>query len=72
MITDPAIRDAIVYALTPGPAHLDKLRRIHSRLSYASLRCHLARLEECGVVQRDGLTYRLLQTERRLKAASAR
>jgi hypothetical protein len=55
------IADAILFVLTTsnGAVPLEDLQCRLNGVCGASLQFHLARLEECGVIKRLGVTYRL-------------
>jgi len=55
MLIRCTVSDNILSALAAGPYSLDQLRRALSQTSYVSLRFHLARLEERGLVLRTDI-----------------
>jgi predicted transcriptional regulator len=53
--------DAILSLLNEGPTNLDDMHRRLSHASYVGLRYQLARMLECGLIERRGELYRLKQ-----------
>jgi hypothetical protein len=53
--------DAILSILNEGPTSLADMRRKLSHASYVGLRYQLARMQECGSIERMGELYRLKQ-----------